>query len=79
MFSLLTYQDGGGTLWKWVSYCQARITADLNNCLLTVTAAPRNLKKLEWLIHQMFKVVTIWILSLTFHRTLKMKKLISIL
>jgi hypothetical protein len=49
-------QDGGGTLWRWVYHCQARIVADLNKPVLQVTATPANLKKLEWVIRQMFKV-----------------------
>ena len=48
--------DGGGTLWRWVYHCQARIVADLNKPVLTVTATPANVKKLEWVIRQMFKV-----------------------
>lgn len=48
--------DGGGTLWRWVYHCQARIVADLNKPVLKVTATPGNLKKLEWVIRQMFKV-----------------------
>ena len=37
-------------------HCQARIVADLNKPVLKVTATPGNLKKLEWVIRQMFKV-----------------------
>ena len=48
--------DGGGTLWRWVYHCQARIVADLNKLVLRVTATPANLKKLEWVIRKMFKV-----------------------
>ena len=48
--------DGGGTLWRWVYWCEARIVADLNKPVLRVTATPANLKKLEWVIRQMFKV-----------------------
>jgi len=43
-------------LWRWVYHCQARIVADLNKPVLKVTATPGNLKKLEWVIRQMFKV-----------------------
>jgi hypothetical protein len=39
-----------------VYHCQARIVADLNKPVLRVTATPANLKKLEWVIRQMFKV-----------------------
>jgi hypothetical protein len=44
-------------LWRWVYHCQARIVADLNKPVLRVTATPANLKKLEWVIRQMFKVL----------------------
>ena len=54
-----TLADGGGTLWRWVYHCQARIVADLNKPVLRVTATPANLKKLEWVIRQMFKVSSV--------------------
>ena len=58
-YPILINEDGGGTLWRWVYHCQARIVADLNKPVLQVTATPENLKKLEWVIRQMFKVFTL--------------------
>ena len=37
--------------------------ADLNKPVLKVTATPANLKKLEWVIRQMFKVIQLEALS----------------
>ena len=70
----VTDLDGGGTLWRWVYHCQARIVADLNKPVLNVTATPANLKKLEWVIRQMFKVVQLEA-SFNIHRTAKMPNL----